>query len=231
MKVGPDSSAAILDRLASGDYLQLDISDTGSGMSPETRVRVFDPFFTTKGAGRGLGLSVVDGIVRSLGGAIRITSELTQGTSFQILLPCAEARPQASSLTLSTFEEPKSPPRHAAVLIVEDEVVLRQAVAKLLRKAGFEVLEAADGSSAVDILRAAVDKIDVILLDMTIPGASSADVVAAVAHSHPDTRVILTSAYSQEMLTAPVSPQVRGFIRKPFQVEDLVNRLRRAAIA
>ena len=233
VRVNPGSSAAIIDRLPHGDYLQLEVSDTGSGMSPQTRSRVFDPFFTTKAAGRGLGLAVVDGIVRGVGGTIHLTSEPNKGTTFQIVLPCSDTEHLgASSPTMSSIEESRFPHKQPAVLVVEDEVVLRQAVAKMLRRRGFEVLEAADGSSAVDILRTAVDKIDVILLDITIPGATSAEVVTAAAHNYPNTRVILTSAYSQEMVTTPLSvPQVCGFIRKPFQVEDLVTTLRRAALA
>ena len=230
VKVDPGSSAAILDGLAVGDYLKLEVSDTGSGMSPETQTRVFDPFFTTKSAGRGLGLAVVDGIVRGLGGAIRVTSEISKGTAFQILLPCTETLDGVSSPTMSsTLEEFPGPSGSAVILIVEDEEVLRQAVTRMLRMNGFEVLEAADGSSAINLLRAAVDRIEVILLDMTLPGASSAEVVAEAGRTRPDVRVILTSAYSQEMLTAPFSSsQVRGFIRKPFQLADLLNTLRRA---
>jgi two-component system cell cycle sensor histidine kinase/response regulator CckA len=232
VKLGPDSSEAISDRLPDGDYLQLEVADSGCGMSPETRTRLFDPFFTTKSAGHGLGLAVVDGIVRSCGGAIRVTSELGKGTTFQILLPCMETPSEATDHPLSTTEELITPSKQAIVLIVEDEDALRLPVAKMLRNAGFQVVEAADGSSAIDLLRAAVDKIDLILLDITIPGASSAEVVAEAARTRPDIRVILTSAYSQEMLTAPLSAsQVRAFIRKPFQFGDLVTTLRRAASA
>jgi DNA-binding NtrC family response regulator len=106
---------------------------------------------------------------------------------------------------------------------------LRHAVVKILRKTGFEVFEAADGSSAIDSLRAHGDRIDVILLDMTIPGASSHEVVAEVANARPNIRVILTSAYSQETIAGAMSaPQVRGFIRKPFQLGDLLTTLRRS---
>ena len=102
----------------------------------------------------------------------------------------------------------------------------------MLRNAGFQVLEAADGSSAIDLLRTAVDKIDLILLDLTIPGASSAEVITEAARTRPDIRVILTSAYSHEMLPAlPRASQVRAFIRKPFQFGELVSTLRRAASA
>jgi PAS domain S-box-containing protein len=214
--------------LSESEYVVFEVSDTGCGMSRATQARVFDPFFTTKSPGRGLGLAVVSGIVRSLGGAIRITSELDKGTTFRILLPGAAS---TSGLTGSATELIEAG-AGAAVLVVEDEAVLRQAVAKMLRKTGFEVFEAADGSSAIDLLRANRDKIDVILLDMTLPGATSQDVVTQAAQARPDLKVVLTSAYGQEMITNAVSgPQIRGFIRKPFRIGELVNTLRRAASA
>jgi CheY-like chemotaxis protein len=110
---------------------------------------------------------------------------------------------------------------------VEDEKILRQAVAKALRKDGFEVLEAADGSFAVDLLRTNGQKIDVILLDMTIPGTSSREVVSEAANLRPDIKVILTSAYSPETFSGATSvPQVKSFVRKPFLLADLVKTLR-----
>jgi DNA-binding NarL/FixJ family response regulator len=101
----------------------------------------------------------------------------------------------------------------------------------MLRRAGFAVLGAADGSTAIELIRANRDKVDVILLDMTIPGASSQEVLAE-AQTRPDIRVILTSAYSREMLVSSMSAaQVRGFIRKPYRLGDLVQTLRKAAAA
>jgi CheY-like chemotaxis protein len=115
------------------------------------------------------------------------------------------------------------------VLVVEDEDSLRSAVVKMLGKRGFRVLEAANGSAAIKLLQA--NKIDVILLDMTIPGLSSREVVAKVAQIKPDIRVVLTSAYSEEMIKdAMRAPQIHGFIRKPFRLGDLAQKLREALL-
>lgn len=210
--------------LPSIDSVQLEVSDTGCGMLAPVQARVFDPFFTTKSEGHGLGLAIVDGIVRSLQGKIHLASEVGKGTTFQISLPCSGHTP---------ITEPLSPVEVAAfsasatVLVVEDEDVLRQATGKLLRKSGFEVLEAANGSAAIEVLRTSGSKIDVILLDMTIPGPSSHAVVAEYANARSEAKVILTSAYSEETAQKAINaPQVRGFIRKPFHLGVLVEMLR-----
>jgi PAS domain S-box-containing protein len=224
VRVDQDSQLGHLDE---GDYTLVEVSDTGCGMTPETQAKVFDPFFTTKFAGHGLGLAIIDGIVRGLHGMIRLNSELGKGTTFEILLPCAESRAEDDGYTISGLDENlESQFRHATVLIVEDEGPLRQAVTKMLRNTGFEVFEVADGSSAIDLLRANGGNIDLILLDMTIPGAPSSEVVAEAGKVRPDIKVVLTSAYSQEMIAGAMNaPQISGFIRKPFQLGDLVKKL------
>ena len=220
----------ITNSLTEGSYQQLEVCDTGCGMSQETQAKAFDPFFTTKGAGHGLGLAVVHGIVRGLGGAIHIASDLDQGTTVGILLPCAETAVEATTEAMPAAREPAHPPLEFTVLVVEDEHPLRQAVVTMLRKTGFAVLEAADGTAAIHLLRENRGNIDLILLDITIPGAPSHDVVAAAAETQPNTRIIVTSAYSQNMITSSKSAaQIHGFIRKPYQLEALVQTLRKAS--
>ena len=219
-------SGATADRLVNANYLQLEVSDTGRGMSLETQAKVFDPFFTTKSAGHGLGLAVVQGIVRGLGGSIDLTSAPDMGATFQILLPTAERESPATGDAYPGIEKHLPPSQPRTILIVEDESPLRKVVGEMLRRRGFEVFEAGDGSAAITLLRANADRIDVILLDLTIPGASSHDVVVETAQLRPDIPVVLTSAYSHEMAKSAVNaPQVRGFIRKPFRVSDLVKTL------
>jgi CheY-like chemotaxis protein len=187
---------------------------------------VFDPFFTTKSSGHGLGLAIVDGIVRSLGGAIHLTSKVGSGTTFQILFPSALA---AATNAMSPIDDLVGPGSDGTVLVVEDEHPLRLAVTKMLRQIGYEVFEAADGTSAIDLLREKGRSFDAMLLDITIPGASSADVITEASKARPEIRVILTSAYSQEMLKTGVSaPQVRSFIRNPFQFVELAKALQNA---
>jgi CheY-like chemotaxis protein len=229
LTVGRDVTDAAVEGLAEGIYVELEVSDTGCGMPKETKARMFDPFFTTKSAGRGLGLAVVHGIVRSLNGAISVESELDKGTTFQILLPCVATVTRAADGEDEAMDEASQSMREATVLVVEDEESLRQAVKKMLSRAGFEALEAANGSDAIELLRGGAGDIDVLLLDMTIPGATSQEVLSEAVQVRPNMKVVLTSAYGEEMVTANLSaPQVRGFVRKPFQFKDLTRTLRNA---
>jgi CheY-like chemotaxis protein len=229
-RVTLSTAATVTNGLAEGDYVQIEVSDSGNGMSQEVQAKVFDPFFSTKGAGHGLGLAVVDGIVRGLRGTIHIASEPGQGATFRILLPCAGTTAEATRDPIYDAGGQAPSSQQFTVLVVEDEGALRYPVVRMLRKMGFLVMEAADGTAAIDLLHANGDKIDVILLDMTIPRASSHEVVAEAAQVRPNIKVILTSAYSQEMMTPPMSAsQIHGFIRKPYQLGDLVRTLRKAS--
>jgi PAS domain S-box-containing protein len=212
--------------LPDGDYIRLEVSDTGCGMTEEAKAKIFDPFFTTKFAGRGLGLAVVQGIVRAHGGAIYLVSTPGQGTTFQVLLSCTPKRGFETQSAITSFSAEQSNARAGTVLVVEDEELIRLAVAKALRKRGFSVMQASDGSAAMELIRRHKDDIRVILLDVTLPGRSSREVFEEAQRLRPGLKMILTSAYGKETVDATFAGlRVKYFIRKPFQLGDLVRLL------
>jgi two-component system CheB/CheR fusion protein len=222
--MAPDSPLAAAEGLAKGDYLQMEVSDTGRGITPEMQARVFDPFFTTKLAGHGLGLAVVQGIVRSLGGTISLASAPGKGTTFRIWLPCAEEARQSTGNTIAPPQREAAPGfRQATVLVVEDVDPLRHAISKILQKSGYSVIEAAEGTVALDLIRRPGDVIDVLLLDVTLPGTSSRQVFAEAMRLRPNMAFIVTSANSEEMAAAALQRPVAHFIRKPFRLHSLVD--------
>jgi len=213
--------------LPPGDYLKLEVSDTGVGMTEEVQAKVFDPFFSTKFAGRGLGLAVVHGLVRDLGGSIKLVTEPGKGSSFQILLPVAAAKADATHSPISeTKNRADVSSQRFSVLVAEDEDALRYAVAKTLRKEGFAVLDVGDGSAALGIIRAELYRLDVLLLDLNVPGASSRQILQEARRLRPEMKVIVTSAYSEDVAAAALQGDVERFLRKPFKLGELIDLVR-----
>jgi two-component system cell cycle sensor histidine kinase/response regulator CckA len=225
--LGPDSSLVAVEGLAVGDYVQLQVSDTGHGMTPAVQARIFDPLFTTKATGsHGYGLVVVKRIVDDLHGFISVSSEPGRGTTLQILLPgeTHEVQTVPALGAGSPLNEFRS---QATILVVEDEELLREAVSKILRKNGFAVLEVNDGSAALDMLRKQKSHIDVLLLDVTLPGASSRQVYEEAKRLKPELAVIVTSAKSKETAGASLATGIEHFLRKPFSTVDLIAMIHR----
>jgi PAS domain S-box-containing protein len=206
-----------------GECVELEISDSGRGISREDQPRIFDPTFTTKSAGHGLGLPVVHRIVQELGGRIDFESEPDRGTTFRILLPSAAGMaPSASPAGVSALTDNMN--GDATVLVVEDEEALRLPVTAILRKKGLQVLDASDGTEALTQIRAHKDSVAVVLLDITLPGATSREVLTEVRRLRPEVKVIVTSAYGPTKADSVFAGlEIDSFLRKPYRLADLVD--------
>jgi two-component system, cell cycle sensor histidine kinase and response regulator CckA len=219
---GPDSSRATSNPVAEGVYVQLEVSDTGRGMTPEVQARIFEPFFSTKPTGsHGLGLATIQKIAQRLDWTIRLSSEPGKGTTFQIMMPAVEQMPEANQGGVARAGSGALASRGATILIVEDEDLLRQGVSKMLRTEGLSVLEASDGSAALDLIRTRKDDIDVLLLDITLPAASSRKVYEEARRLRPGLPVIVTSAKSEGKAAEVLATGIEHFIQKPFRLAGL----------
>jgi PAS domain S-box-containing protein len=215
--------------LGPGGYVQLSISDTGSGMPPEVRDRVFEPFFTTKdkGRGTGLGLAMVYGFVKQSGGHVTIYSEVGHGSTFNLYFPCAEATSTAP--TAETSGEQVGAPARETILVVEDDERVRKLTVTRLRLAGYQAIEASDGAKAVSILSGS-DPIDLVFTDLVMPGGlSGRDVATRALELRPGIKVLLTSGYAEELVHGEDLQRERlKVLRKPYRQADLVAALQEA---
>ena len=209
-----------------GRYVELVVSDTGTGMSADTRARIFEPFFTTKpqGQGTGLGLAMVYGIVKQSEGYIWVESETDRGATFRIALPLVEAE-----------AEPERPPAEAArprgghetVLLVEDEDALRELYRQVLMRCGYRVLNARTGPEALAVAEAHPGPIHLLLTDVVMPTMSGRELADRLKASVPGMKVLYMSGYTSDaMLRHGVSEASVAFIQKPMTPPALVRKVR-----
>lgn len=219
--------------VTSGEYVLLSISDTGEGMSEETRARIFEPFFTTKdlGKGTGLGLSTVYGIVRQSGGQIWVYSEVGKGTTFKTYLPRCHDGEQPS--TDAPAEPAGTPPPAVSkrpretVLVVEDDAEVRQSVVDVLTAVGYTVLDAPGFDEAIDTSRNHAGAIDLLLTDVVLPGKSGKVVAGGIVREHPGIKVLYMSGYTDNAIVHHgILEPGTAFLAKPFTPNVLTRKIR-----
>lgn len=217
------------EQVGPGEFVRIRVTDTGRGISREDLGRIFEPFFSTKvevpGAGTGLGLATVYGIVRQTGGFIRVDSAVGHGTTFDIYLPrhgveddkTVKAPPAATPPPATNSANPAS----ATILLAEDEDAVRVFAARALRNRGYNVREARSGEGAIDMIRSE-GPVDLLITDMMMPGMDGATLARTVRADHPDTPVILISGYSEEVARGEVlGTEDIHFLPKPFSLSQL----------
>ncbi len=218
------ADARLAHSLPEGDYVFLEVSDTGCGMTPELKARIFEPFFTTKFMGRGIGLSAVLGIVRGHRGALKVYTEPGKGSTFKLLLPIAT-------------DEVTDPPAHGPladgwrgsgrVLLADDEETVRAVVARLLENLGFTVTVAADGREAAQLFEAEPHAFTLVVMDLTMPHLDGAEAFARMRLANPAVRVVLMSGFSEADATVTFAGKgLAGFLQKPFEMAHLIEKVR-----
>jgi PAS domain S-box-containing protein len=217
--IGTMSSGA--EALRPGNYVMLEVHDTGCGMDDETIKKIFDPFFTTKFAGRGLGLSAVLGIVRAHLGALKVYSEPSHGTTFKLLFPVSEKEAVEKPVEL-----PADLAGSSTVLVVDDEDVVRRTARGALESFGYRTIPAENGREALEIYKGERG-IALVLLDLTMPVMSGEETLRQLQAVDPNVRVLLTSGYNEiEALQHFAGKGLAGFIQKPYTAEALALRVK-----
>ena len=211
-----------------GDYVHIEVSDTGTGMSKEIQSKIFDPFFTTKpvGQGTGLGLATVYGIVKQSGGFITVDSEVGNGTSFHIYLPRLRVD-AATALVEAAPVQARDVTGQDTILLVEDEEAVRSFAARALRMRGYNVLEASGGEEALEIVKSEAHTIHLIITDVVMPSMDGPTMVRHVKQLKPDLRVIFMSGYAEEAFRRnDQSSEDIHFLPKPFGLKQLAAKVK-----
>jgi PAS domain S-box-containing protein len=222
-----DTMSTAGELLRPGQYVSLEIHDTGTGMTEETLAKIFDPFFTTKFAGRGLGLSAVLGIVRAHKGALKVYSVHGQGTTFKVLFPASGNLVAVQPVVFSG-----SLRGAGTVLVVDDEEIVRQTARHTLERYGYNTVTAEDGSRAIDLYKTQPDGIVLVLLDLTMPGVSGEEALRQLQSINSKVRVLLSSGYNEvEAVQRFAGKGLAGFIQKPYTAAALAEKVKQVLLS
>jgi len=212
-----------------GDYVKVEVSDKGCGISKENLDRIFDPFFSTKevGAGTGLGLSTVYGIVKQSGGYVFVDSTEGKGTKFSIYLPQVAETEVKAAEAAERRQESRDLTGIGTLMLVEDEDGVRTFSARALRNKGYNVLEANSGDTALDMFRDGTKDVDLLITDVVMPRVDGPTLVKEIRGTHPDLKVIFISGYTEDAFRKRVGeePEIH-FLQKPFSLKQLAGKVK-----
>lgn len=223
-QISLDAAATEPFKVRPGAYVQVILRDTGIGMDDLTLSKIFDPFFTTKGTGRGtgLGLASVYGIMQNHRGFVTVSSSKGRGTTFKLFMPVSKRTVQNIQVTETQLIQGKE-----TILLVDDETMIIDVGDSLLSALGYDVIAADNGQRAVALFEQMHASIDLVLLDMIMPGMGGGEVYDRLAQIKPEVKVILSSGYSIDgRAKAILDRGCNGFIQKPFGLESLSTKIR-----
>jgi two-component system cell cycle sensor histidine kinase/response regulator CckA len=214
-----------------GEYVLIEVTDTGSGMPPEVMAKIFEPFFTTKGVGKGtgLGLATVYGIVKQSGGFIYPESALGSGTTFRVYLPRHMPENEGALVAQKTAkkERPQDLTGSGRVLLVEDEDVVRSFAVRALKRQGYEVLEASTGVEALEVMAANDHKVDIVVSDVVMPEMDGPTLLKELRKQNPDLKIIFVSGYPHEAFETSLDKNEQfAFLPKPFSLPQLAAKVK-----
>jgi two-component system cell cycle sensor histidine kinase/response regulator CckA len=216
--------------LPAGEYVLLEVADTGVGIPKEHLGKIFEPFFTTKGvgAGTGLGLSTVYGIIKQFGGYVFCDSQIHSGTAFSIFLPrhhAVGAEVAAPSAAAERASDSVDLTGRGTILLVEDEAPVRMFGARALRNKGYTVLEADSGEAALEVINAARQQIDLLITDVVMPRMDGPTLTKQVRARLPTLKVIYISGYAEDAFRSSVGADI-NFLPKPFSLRQLATKVK-----
>jgi CheY-like chemotaxis protein len=220
-----DEAACRSHGVSPGEFVMLRVSDTGTGIAPQDLPRIFDPFFSTKevNKGTGLGLATAYGIIKSHRGFIQVESQPGQGARFSVYLPAM----RKGALAPAPVPARSAAPEQGTILVVDDETIVRQLAKAILERQGYTVLMADGGHEALQLYQQQGDRIDLVILDLTMPKMSGRVCYQELRKLNPNVKVMLSSGYSaDETVQALLDEGAIGFVQKPYRVEDMARAVR-----